>query len=246
MSREKLSAVQSEKLIHLTTRGRKTGRAHTVELWFAIHNDKIYLSHEGRDTDWMKNISNSGEVTFEIGGETFDGRATYLEDGTDEALAAKAALYRKYYGAASKEIIEDWFSLSRLLMIETYKSAPRFCATSFYSLYSNLDRDPRMNFEEKVWNLMETIPRGRVTTYGFIAKKLRTKAYRAVGNACRRNPYAPRVPCHRVVRSDGAVGGFRGKTTGKTVEEKTLMLRSENVQVKNGKVVDFEKVLFKF
>jgi len=103
-----------------------------------------------------------------------------------------------------------------------------------------------MNFEEKVWNLMETIPRGKVTTYRFIAKKLKTKAYRAVGNACRRNPCAPIVPCHRVVRSDGAVGGFRGKTTGKAVEEKILMLRSENVQVKNGKVVDFEKILFKF
>ena len=103
-----------------------------------------------------------------------------------------------------------------------------------------------MGFEEKVWKLMEDIPRGRVTTYGFIARKLKTKAYRAVGNACRRNPYAPMVPCHRVVRSDGAIGGFRGKTTGTAIEEKMLMLRNENVQVKNGKVVDFEKVLFKF
>jgi len=103
-----------------------------------------------------------------------------------------------------------------------------------------------MNFDERVWKLMERIPRGNVTTYGQIARKLNTKAYRAVGNACRKNPYAPRVPCHRVVRSDGTIGGFGGKTSGKTVEEKTLLLREENVEVRNGRVVDFEKVLFRF
>jgi methylated-DNA-[protein]-cysteine S-methyltransferase len=103
-----------------------------------------------------------------------------------------------------------------------------------------------MNFEERVWKLMEKIPKGRVTTYGQIAKKLDTKAYRAVGNACRRNPYAPRVPCHRVVRSDGTVGGFGGKTSDKTVEEKIQMLRKENVEVRDGKITNFEKVLFRF
>ena len=103
-----------------------------------------------------------------------------------------------------------------------------------------------MNFDERVWRLMERIPRGNVTTYGQIARKLNTKAYRAVGNACRKNPYAPRVPCHRVVRSDGTIGGFGGKTSGKTVEKKRLLLREENVEVRNGRVVDFEKVLFRF
>jgi len=103
-----------------------------------------------------------------------------------------------------------------------------------------------MNFDERVWKLMEEIPRGKVTTYGQIARKLNTKAYRAVGNACRKNPYAPRVPCHRVVRSDGTIGGFGGKTSGKTVEEKAQLLRGENVKVRNGRVVGFEKVLFRF
>jgi O-6-methylguanine DNA methyltransferase len=104
----------------------------------------------------------------------------------------------------------------------------------------------RMNFEEKVWKLMERIPKGRVTTYGQIARQLNTKAYRAVGNACRKNPYAPRVPCHRVVRSDGTIGGFGGKTSGKTVKEKTRLLRKENVEIRNGKIVNFKKILFKF
>jgi methylated-DNA-[protein]-cysteine S-methyltransferase len=103
-----------------------------------------------------------------------------------------------------------------------------------------------MNFDERVWKLMEKIPRGKVTTYGQIAKKLNTKAYRAVGNACRKNPYAPRIPCHRVVRSDGTIGGFGGKTSGKSVAAKTQLLREEDVEVRNGRVVDFERVLFKF
>jgi O-6-methylguanine DNA methyltransferase len=103
-----------------------------------------------------------------------------------------------------------------------------------------------LNFDQKVWKLMESIPEGKVTTYGLIAKKLNTRAYRAVGNACRRNPYAPKVPCHRVVKSDGSIGGFGGKTSGKTVERKIKMLKREKVEIMNGKVVDLVKVLFKF
>jgi len=103
-----------------------------------------------------------------------------------------------------------------------------------------------MKFEERVWKFMEKIPKGKVTTYGLIARKLNTNAYRAVGNACRENPYAPRVPCHRVVKSDGTVGGFGGKTSGKTIEKKIQLLRKEGVEVRNRKIVDFEKVLFRF
>jgi O-6-methylguanine DNA methyltransferase len=101
-----------------------------------------------------------------------------------------------------------------------------------------------LEFEEKVWKLMEKIPKGKVTTYSLIAKKLNTKAYRAVGNACRKNPYAPRVPCHRVVKSDGSVGGFGGKTSGKKVDDKIRLLRKENVHVRNGKVVGFKEILY--
>ena len=103
-----------------------------------------------------------------------------------------------------------------------------------------------MEFDARVWKLMEKIPKGRVTTYGLIAKKLNTKAYRAVGNACRKNPYAPRVPCHRVVKSNGTIGGFGGRTSGKNIEQKIELLKKENVDVRNGRIVDFERVLFRF
>ena len=74
---------------------------------------------------------------------------------------------------------------------------------------------PGMNFNERVWTLTARIPRGRVGTYGQIAHKLGTRAYRAVGNALHHNPHAPAVPCHRVVGSDGRLTGFAGGLTQK-------------------------------
>ena len=116
---DKLMKLRSQKFIHLTTKGRKTGRPHSVELWFAASDGKVFLSHEGKETDWMKNIKQKGEVSFEIGGEKFTGKAHHIEEHTQEAWQCKVALYEKYYGKATKEVIEDWFSLSKLIAIET-------------------------------------------------------------------------------------------------------------------------------
>ncbi len=102
-----LTKVKSEKFIHLTTRGRRTGRPHMVELWFAVGDGKVYLSHEGEETDWMKNIKQNPEVSFKIGGKNFAGKAHHIEDHAEEAWPAKATLYEKYYGKAAKEVIED-------------------------------------------------------------------------------------------------------------------------------------------
>jgi deazaflavin-dependent oxidoreductase (nitroreductase family) len=118
MSKDDLVKVASRKLIHLTTRGRKTAKLHMVELWFAVHDGKVYLSHEGEETDWMKNIKKNSQVSFEIGGVNFTGRARFLGDRGNETEIGKVALYEKYYGKATREVIEDWFCLSRLLMIE--------------------------------------------------------------------------------------------------------------------------------
>jgi deazaflavin-dependent oxidoreductase (nitroreductase family) len=115
-----LSKVSAEKLVHLTTKGRKTGRPHLVELWFApaLSGQTVFLSHEGKETDWMKNIQKNAEVRLEIGGKQFAGTAHLLEDGGEEAWEGKVALYEKYYGSASKDVIEDWFSLSKLVAID--------------------------------------------------------------------------------------------------------------------------------
>lgn len=98
-----------------------------------------------------------------------------------------------------------------------------------------------MKFQERVWELLKKIPKGKVTTYGEIASALNTKAYRAVGTACHNNPYSPIAACHRVVKSNGDIGGF---SSG--IKKKIKMLEKEGVKVKNGKIVDFDKILFKF
>jgi methylated-DNA-[protein]-cysteine S-methyltransferase len=103
-----------------------------------------------------------------------------------------------------------------------------------------------MKFNERVWNLMKKIPRGKVTTYKQLARAMNTSAYRAVGNACRNNPYAPKVPCHRVVKSSGHIGGFGGKTKGKNIKKKIALLKKEGVHVRDGRIVGFEKALFQF
>ena len=94
--------------------------------------------------------------------------------------------------------------------------------------------------EKRLWPLLSRVPKGRVTTYGALASALRTSP-RAVGRLLNRNPYAPRIPCHRVVMSDGLIGGY---ATG--VKEKVKLLRKEGVIIKSGKVLNFENLLFEY
>lgn len=91
-------------------------------------------------------------------------------------------------------------------------------------------------------NRVKQIPRGKVTTYGAIAKAITgsVRAARAVGQAVAKNPYPIAIPCHRVVRSDGDVGGY---SLGAV--KKIRLLRAEGVELKGRKVVNFEKILFK-
>jgi len=111
-----VSRVADEKHIHLTTRGRKTGNPHTVELWFAMAGKKIYLSHEGAYTDWMKNILADDRVGFKIGKIRFEGSARIVE-GREIFELGKHALYLKYYGKADDDTIDDWFSESAIIEI---------------------------------------------------------------------------------------------------------------------------------
>lgn len=92
-------------------------------------------------------------------------------------------------------------------------------------------------FEKQVWKLLKKIPRGKITTYKQIATALhKPNAARAVGNACSKNPYAPRVPCHRVVCSDKRLGGY-----SKGIKKKIELLGKEGIEIKKGRVVDFKK-----
>ncbi len=83
-------------------------------------------------------------------------------------------------------------------------------------------------FQIKVWNALIKIPIGETKTYKEIAKLIGSpKAARAVANACGKNPYPITVPCHRVVRSDGGLGGYSGKGG---VETKRQLLENERLR----------------
>ena len=84
-------------------------------------------------------------------------------------------------------------------------------------------------FQLKVWKYLKTIPKGSVKTYKQVAIGIKSpQSARAVANACAKNPYAPKIPCHRVIRSDGALGGYSGKGG---IKQKLKLLRSEKVAI---------------
>ena len=102
-----------------------------------------------------------------------------------------------------------------------------------------------MNFNEKIWEKCKLIPKGRVTTYKELANSIGSNAYRAVGMAMNKNPNGfldenKKVPCHRVVASNGHLHGFAHGLLAKK------LLESEGVRVENNKIADFEKVIFRF
>ena len=82
-------------------------------------------------------------------------------------------------------------------------------------------------FQIKVWIYLKKIPRGEVRTYLQVAKAIgKPKAHRAVANAVGKNPYPPKIPCHRVIRTDGSLGGYSGKGGFKT---KKKLLKKEGI-----------------
>lgn len=97
------------------------------------------------------------------------------------------------------------------------------------------------NFSQRCYKLLCQVPKGQVTTYKDLALKLNSKAYRAVGNAMNRNPDAPKVPCHRVIKSNGEVGGYAHGT-----EKKIKILRKEGIEIKDGRVVNLKRFLKKW
>jgi len=95
-------------------------------------------------------------------------------------------------------------------------------------------------FNQKVYNICKKIPKGRITTYKILAEKLNTKAYRAVGNALNKNK-DKKIPCHRVINSNGFVGKFN-----KGMNTKIRLLKSEGVNVAKNKKIDLKKYLWTF
>ncbi len=96
-------------------------------------------------------------------------------------------------------------------------------------------------FHMKVYDAICNVPLGRVTTYKEVAQYLNSSAYRAVGRALALNPNAPKVPCHRVVKSNGDLGGY---TSPGGIAEKISLLKEEGIEIQNSKVADFDEKFF--
>ena len=97
------------------------------------------------------------------------------------------------------------------------------------------------NFNKRCYEKLILIPKGMISTYAEIAKSLDSKAYRAVGNAMANNPHLISVPCHRIIRSDGSLGGY-----ALGIKKKIQLLEKEGIKIKNNKVIDFKNKLYQF
>ena len=99
-----------------------------------------------------------------------------------------------------------------------------------------------MNLDKKIYKKLLEVPKGKITTYGELAKAVGLKnGQRAVGKIMNKNPYPVIIPCHRVVKSDGKIGGY---AYGQEI--KSDMLTNEGIVIKNGKILDMENKIYRF
>ncbi len=99
-----------------------------------------------------------------------------------------------------------------------------------------------VSFQEKIYLLLGQIPNGRVSTYKILAKAAgRPRAWRVVGGILNKNKNLVKTPCHRIIKSDGSVGGY-----ARGARKKENLLTKEGIKIKSGKVIDFTKILYKF
>ena len=99
-----------------------------------------------------------------------------------------------------------------------------------------------MSLEKRIYKKLLEVPKGRVTTYGELARAVGIKnGQRMVGQAMNKNPYPALVPCHRVVMSSGKIGGY---AYGQEI--KTNMLSMEGVDIEDGKILNLEQRLYRF
>jgi len=99
-----------------------------------------------------------------------------------------------------------------------------------------------LNLDKKIYKKLLEVPKGKITTYSELAKAAGLKnGQRAVGKIMNKNPYPVIIPCHRVVKSDGKVGGY---AYGEEI--KSDMLTREGIVIKNGKILDLENKIYRF
>jgi len=99
-----------------------------------------------------------------------------------------------------------------------------------------------LNLEQKIYKKLLEVPKGKITTYGELAKAVGLKnGQRVVGKIMNKNPYPVIIPCHRVIMSTGKIGGY---AFGEHIKIK--LLNDEGIKIKNGKILDLENRVYRF
>jgi len=115
-----LASFADEDFCYLTTTGRVSGKAHTIEIWFALYGKTVYiLSGGGEKSDWVKNLRRLPDVTVRMRDHTFSGTARLLEDAQEDALARKLLLEK--YTPRDSDDLTDWARTSLPVAIDSSK-----------------------------------------------------------------------------------------------------------------------------
>jgi len=100
--------------------------------------------------------------------------------------------------------------------------------------------DNLTDFQKSVLKMVRKIPRGRVATYKEVARGIgRPRATRAIGRTLNKNPHLNQIPCHRVVKSNGQIGGY-----ALGAKKKIKLLKKEGILIKRGRVINFSKIFY--
>ena len=111
-----LTRSSAEPFAYLTTTGRRTGRPHRIEIWFAVENGRLYLMAGGRErADWVRNLQESAQVTVHIGDETHTATARILVPGTPEDGRAHELLVTRYQEGSN---LDEWGRTSLPVVVE--------------------------------------------------------------------------------------------------------------------------------
>ncbi len=102
---------------YLTTTGRNSGNPHTIEIWFALHDGRVYvLAGGGEQSDWVRNIRHEPRVGLRLGGDDMICRARVVDDPEEDALARRLLLEK--YGARSSDDLKDWSRVSLPVVVD--------------------------------------------------------------------------------------------------------------------------------
>ena len=116
-----------EAFCYLTTRGRRTGRPHTIEIWFVASGGSAYLMAGGREgADWVRNLRQEPAVTLRVGASAWPARARVVEEGSDEDAEARRRMLEKYQTPGSADLA-SWGRAALVVAIDVpdwYRCAP--------------------------------------------------------------------------------------------------------------------------